>query len=72
MFQLLIGKIVKEPSRLKILLNAFAHLCVASENNLHPQALAPHIFNTCDLSQLLSSLKRDLNTKNLEAFLKCI
>lgn len=34
MFQLLIGKIVKEPSRLKILLNAFAQLCVACENNL--------------------------------------
>lgn len=34
MFQLLIVKIVKEPSPLKILLNAFAHLCVACEKNL--------------------------------------
>lgn len=34
MLQMLIGKIVKEPSCLKMLLNAFAHLCVACENNL--------------------------------------
>lgn len=72
MFQLLIGKIVKEPSHLKILLNAFAHLCVASENNLHPHALLPHVFSTHELSQLLSSLKRYLNIKNLKALLKCI
>lgn len=66
MFQLSMEKIVKEPSHIKILLNAFVHLCVVSENNLCIGVLV--FFDICELSQL-SSLKRDLHIKNLKAFL---
>lgn len=71
MSQLLIGKIVKDPSDFKILLNAFAELYLAPENIPHIGALMvlvhlSHICQLCSLGRRHLDIKICVDTSDLK------